>query len=396
MDERELREKFRREFEDERPAPGAYQAAVHNAFEREGSRLPRWAVPAAALLAVAMVATLALTHRAPRTQISTLSAAAPGVAPGKVTADALPAAAASPAEPPTVHVAALNSQVALASAGDAIERTTDGGQHWTVLFPGADGHKGTVRDLEWVTGTVAFAATSYGLLRMDTDPVSWSRVGDRTDLQRLDLLSPLLGYAVAGDRLVKTEDGGKNFAEVDVGLGSVSWIQWVSPTRGWAAGPRGIVTTSDAGRSWNLQFAFNDAPSTTAGTTQVGIRDDLTGFAYHRAGGGSVLLHTTDGGQSWTPAPRLPAGVTSDLVVTGPQAVELLQATGDARSQLCSTADAGGSWHCSDLPVGGAPGQLSIKGHTRWLALQDSGAVFAVSRDSQTWAAHRRPLETAP
>ena len=56
-------------------------------------------------------------------------------------------------------MAARTAREALVSAGDVIERTTDGGASWTVLFAGMNGHRGTVRDLEWVTGTVAYAAT---------------------------------------------------------------------------------------------------------------------------------------------------------------------------------------------------------------------------------------------
>lgn len=412
MNERELRERFREEFDAEQPPPGAYQAAVDDAVGRQGGRLPRWAAPAAALLAVAMVAALLPGQRAPRTQPATFSVTRAGPTPGELTARAGPTPTALPAglvgtpaaahrESPSVHVAALDSRTAMASAGDMIERTTDGGQHWTVLFPGVAAHNGTVRDLEWVTATVAFAASSYGLLRLDTEPAGWSLVNRRDDLQRLDFLTPLEGYVIAGDRVLRTADGGGTFAGLDVGLDVVSWIQWVTFNQGWAAGPRGVVATSDGGHSWRRQLDFIDPPSTAGAPgaavapawTQVGIRDDLTGFAYHRDGGTGLLFHTRDGGSKWTPAPRQLEGTTSDLVVTGRTSAELVQAKAPGRSQLCGTEDAGASWHCSDLPLGGDPGQLAVRGRTQWLALQDSGAVFATSSDGRTWAARRRPLD---
>jgi photosystem II stability/assembly factor-like uncharacterized protein len=291
-------------------------------------------------------------------------------------------------------VAALDSRTALASAGDTIEETTDGGEHWSVLFPGVEGHSGTIRDLEWVTATVAFAASSYGLLRLQARPAGWSRVNDRSDLKRLDFLTPLEGYVIAGDRVLRTADGGTTFAGVEVGLEAVSWIQWVDSSHAWAAGPRGVVATSDGGHSWARQLDFPQMPG--AGWTQVGIRDDLTGFAYHRAGESGVLYHTSDGGRKWTPAPARLEGPTSDLVVTGPASALVLQGTEGAGAELCATDDAGGHWRCSDLPLRGGPGQLAVRGKTRWLALQDGGAVFAASQDGHTWGpAQRRTLDAS-
>jgi photosystem II stability/assembly factor-like uncharacterized protein len=298
-------------------------------------------------------------------------------------------------ESPDVHVAARTTREALVSSGDVIERTQDGGASWTVLFAGMNGHRGTVRDLEWVTGTVAFAATSYGLLRLDTQPPGFALVNQRTDVRRLDFVNPLVGYAIAADRVVKTVDGGRTFADIDVGLTLVSWIQWVSVGHAWAAGPRGIVATRDGGRTWAQQLEFKDPPESTGSVpwTQIGFTDVLNGFAYHRADDVNTLLHTSDGGASWEPAARLPAGSTSDLVVTGPESAELVQPSAPGRPSLCATRDAGQTWRCSDLPLPGDPGQMVAKGAARWLALFDSGAVFAVSQNGDTWSTRRRPFQ---
>jgi len=48
------------------------------------------------------------------------------------------------------------------------------------------------------------------------------------------------------------------------------------------------------------------------------------------------------------------------------------------------------SWRCSNLPLPGDPGQMVAKGPARWLALRDSGAVFAVSQNGETWSTRRR------
>lgn len=391
MDDRDLREEFREEFERDRPSPDAYRETVERAFQRDPGRLPGWTAPVAVILAVTMVTTLALGARA-RTGQQPAAAAKLVRVQSALKQSPLPAATAK--ETPDVHVAARSAREALASSGDVIERTQDGGETWTVVFAGMNGHRGTVRDLEWVTGTVAFAATSYGLLRIDTGPPGLSLVNPRSDVRRIDFVTPLVGYAIANDRVIRTADGGRTFADLDVGLTLVSWIQWVSAANAWAAGPRGVVATRDGGHTWTQQLVFNDAPE-SAGTvpwTQVGFTDPLNGFAYHRAGDVNSLLHTSDGGGNWEPAPRLPSGETSELVVTGPASAELIQTLAPGKPSLCSTANAGMTWHCSDLPLPGDPGQLVARGAARWLALLDSGAVFAVSKNGDTWSTRRRPF----
>ncbi|MDQ6920198.1 MAG: YCF48-related protein [Candidatus Dormibacteraeota bacterium] len=393
MDDRDLREEFREEFERDRPPPDAYDSAVDRAFQRGSGRMPGWASPVAVILAVTMATTLALGAHA--RVAGQQPVAAQKLARVQSDAKQGPARVSVPAETPDVHVAARTAREALVSSGDVIERTQDGGESWSVVFAGMNGHQGTVRDLEWVTGTVAFAATSYGLLRLDTRPPGFSLVNQRDDVRRIDFVTPLVGYAIADDRVIRTADGGRTFADINVGLTIVSWIQWVSAGHAWAAGPRGVVATSDGGRTWAQQLVFNDSPDSGSSVpwTQVGFTDELNGFAYHRAGDVNTLLHTSDGGGNWEPAPRLPAGVTSDLVVTGPQSAELVQPSAPGRPSLCATADSGMTWRCSDLPLPGDPGQMVAKGAARWLALMDSGAVFAVSQNGETWSTRRRPFQ---
>jgi photosystem II stability/assembly factor-like uncharacterized protein len=394
MDDRELKERLREEFDPEEPDRESYRNALHHAFDPERGRLPGWTAPVAVVVAVAMVTTLALGQRALSGQTAAPLAAGSVQATSQSVYSAMPAAASVTPEEPGVHVAARSSREALASAGDVIERTEDGGESWAVVFAGMDGHRGNVRDLEWVTGSVAFAATTYGLVRLDLRPPRSSVVNKRSDIKRLDFVSPLEGYAIAADRVIKTADGGRSFADLDVGLTLVSWIQWVSVSRAWAAGPRGVVTTGDGGRTWRPELQFSDPPESSGSLpwTQVGFTDELNGFAYHHAGDANTVLHTADGGRTWEPASQLPTGATSDLVVTGPNAAELVEPSGLGRPSLCATGDGGLTWRCSRLPMAGAPGQLVARGAARWLALMDSGAVFAVSQDLQRWTTKRRSL----
>ena len=396
MDDSDLRDQFREEFDEERPDPKDYQSAVRRALERPPSRIPGWAAPVAALLAVTMVTTAVLGSRSLLLQPSSKRVTTQ-VLSSETTLGQGDLGSAGLTEAPGVHVAARSSRLALFSAGDVIEKTEDGGASWSVLFGGMQGHRGTVRDLQWVTGAVAFAATSYGLMRLDTGRSHFSMVNDRADISRIDFLSPLEGYAIAEDRVVKTADGGRTFSDLDVGLTLVDWIQWISTAEAWAAGPRGVVATVDGGRTWTHELTFEDAPDSSSPqpATQVQFSDAMNGFAYHRAGESSALLHTSDGGRNWVPAPTVPEGATSDLVVTGPESAEVVQLAAPGRPSLCSTYDAGMSWRCSGLPISGSPGQLVVKGAARWLALLDSDAVFAVSQNGRSWSLKRQPMQSS-
>src|SRR2546428_6344271 len=116
MDDRELREEFRDEFDRERPPPDAYDDAVNRAFQREPGRLPGWAAPVAVILAVTMVSTLALGARARAGQQP--AAASQKLVRVNSAVKQGPAPVLGPAETPDVHVAARTAQEALVSTGD--------------------------------------------------------------------------------------------------------------------------------------------------------------------------------------------------------------------------------------------------------------------------------------
>src|SRR5262249_54362481 len=106
--------------------------------------------------------------------------------------------------------------------------------------------------------------------------------------------------------LVRTSDGGASFALVDAGIHPVNWIQWVSASRAWAAGPDGVVTTRDGGLTWERQLALPaDRVRVLGGETlirgQVGFHDESNGFAEFQVltPARAVIFHTSDGGAHW-------------------------------------------------------------------------------------------------
>ncbi|TVP93039.1 MAG: hypothetical protein EA348_01355 [Pseudomonadaceae bacterium] len=124
----------------------------------------------------------------------------------------------------------------------------------------------------------------------------------------------LLDVAQAGDRLVAV--GGRGHVIYSDDLGQ-SWTQAQSPVRqvltavyfvdenhGWAVGHDSLILhSSDAGESWELQYRDPalDQPVDEFGLLEkplmdVWFRDTQTGFAM---GGYGLFLRTDDGGQTW-------------------------------------------------------------------------------------------------
>ncbi|HYW24165.1 MAG TPA: hypothetical protein VE953_08365 [Terriglobales bacterium] len=425
-DEQELRRAFRAAFDASRPTAGAADRAFARVADDEvrahgtGRRLAGAAAVALALLVVATLflarGGLTLQHAsAPASQPVAPPAQAPtwnGLAPGP------------PNQPPPSLAAALSDRVVLAgwSGGGQVELTTDGGTTWTALHVPA----GALFDVQWVGNDTALVSTDAGLYRFQRSTSGWARLTPRGDLVRLDFTDATSGFAVTarGD-VVETEDGGQTLTTRDVGIRPVTWLQWVSSSRAWVAGPQGIAATRDGGATWSRQLSFPapaapgspGAPLGQITRAQVGFRDEANGFAvFDFVRGptvGFVVYHTADSGATWTPegctcaggappdwlrgsaAAALPwAPQHSDLVVTGPSSATLL--TNDApmgMAHICTTGDSGRDWSCGPAPYqGGGPAALAVRGQSWWLVgrVGQSGVLLASSPDAGvTWTVQR-------
>jgi len=153
---------------------------------------------------------------------------------------------------------------------------------------------------------------------------------------RLAARRPLTAVTAAGGRLVAvgqrghvltSDDGGASWAQASVPVSTdLTAVGFPSPRRGWAVGHDGVIlATADGGRSWVKQLDGRAlAPLLAAererrrgggpellgqlevlagrGTGQafldVWFADERAGFA---VGAFNLVVHTEDGGASWTP-----------------------------------------------------------------------------------------------
>ncbi len=260
--------------------PGFREEVVHAAVlrpqARAGEGYPRALALVAALLAVAIVATLVFIARQPHT---------------------------SPVKPrPVIPVAGLSFN-AIAMYGDTGWSLTD-----TALLSTADGaHTWTN-----VTPALGKADTVVGYYPLDARRVWLETVG--TDIKA---------------RVWITADGGQTWssAQIPVTLAMPRALIYTDGTHGWIAAPgqpatqfeqQGIViaSTIDGGKTWHLVSQTNyppdsstpGAPPLQCGKQQISFVNATTGWLTGACGGGITFDMTSDGGKTW----KVPALLSPD------------------------------------------------------------------------------------
>lgn len=200
--------------------------------------------------------------------------------------------------------------------------------------------------------------------------------GVTTRLRGLSAVSARVAWASGGSGTVlRTIDGGAtwqarpipgtaalDFRDVDAMSEHAAFVLSIGPGESSR-----IYKTTDGGEHWALQFAntdpeiFLDAMAFWDADRGVAISDS--------AGGAFVILITTDGGHAWTrvPADRLPdpmpgegafAASGTNVAVMGPSHVWI----GTGASRVLHSADGGRSWSiaATPLPTGESAGIFSV------------------------------------
>ncbi|MEQ8191129.1 MAG: YCF48-related protein [Candidatus Eremiobacterota bacterium] len=101
--------------------------------------------------------------------------------------------------------------------------------------------------------------------------------------------------------IVNTTDGGNEWNQFLIGSGSSFYaIHFIDQNNGWAAGDKGtIARTSDGGATWAVKTHLSSV--------------DFIDANHGWAGGGSNVLHTVNGGNSWTLSNNWAVGYIYDI-----------------------------------------------------------------------------------
>ena len=199
-----------------------------------------------------------------------------------------------------------------------IFRTTDGGTTWDSVFYEVDE---SLSDAYFSDNMHGVVVGSSGLILRTTDggshwdstvinpPNSWLAVDFTTDSTGF-----VVGYS---GKMMRTADGGITWTEVSTGLGvnsALNGISFAGSLVGYAAGNKGvhsvIMKTTDGGNSW----IFLQPPDSLRLSSIFAINKDTVFAVTERDSSMSRIIRimrTTDGGNNWVILPGAPASAVT-------------------------------------------------------------------------------------
>jgi photosystem II stability/assembly factor-like uncharacterized protein len=245
------------------------------------------------------------------------------------------------------------------AVGGVILSTTNGGSTWTVQTS--------------VTGTTLYSVSCPST----TDCVAIGHAYDNQD-------NPL------GNSILATTDGGTTWTAQSADSSEQQWtVACPSTAACYLVGQNGaIVATTDGGSSWTVQ-------SYDAGDgwlIDVSCGSALTCVAVGLGGG---IMSTTDGGSTWT---TQSSGLNSDRNLRGVSCVSATtcfavgEALDSANTLLASvilvTTDGGNTWTPQNAGIKAYLFGVSCPSVTTCFAVGGNGVILATSDGGSTWTAH--------
>jgi photosystem II stability/assembly factor-like uncharacterized protein len=241
-----------------------------------------------------------------------------------------------------------------------IDKTTDGGNHWINMISGFG------QELNSVTvphKDTAFIGSKYGkIFKTDNGGISYFQQSSPvlSTILRVRFLNPEVGFACSDSgRILRTTDGGTHWNLIPThSFRTITDMHFISFDEGFAAASGGIVfKTTNNGLSWD--------------SIQTGFNEDYRGIWFTNADTGYVIsnqkiVHTFDGGLTWTSYTAQYANYLTDIVFTNP----LLGYCAGGFGKFLYTPDAGVTWDTCNAGTGNA------EINEMW-ALNDSTIYFA-------------------
>ncbi len=181
--------------------------------------------------------------------------------------------------------------------GDSlIIRTTDGGDHWSSVYPGTAWIN--FRGVYFPSATVGYAFGSYDHVAKTTNGgATWSLLGTGSGhyLNNGFFLNDQLGWVITdAGGITKTTDGGGTWTMQSSGTGrQLFGVHFVNADTGMAVGDRVILRTTNGGANW-----------TTISTDSTGLFRNVTFVTPQLGlivGDKPWILRTVDGGLTWSP-----------------------------------------------------------------------------------------------
>jgi len=212
----------------------------------------------------------------------------------------------------------------------------------------------------------------------------------------------------AGRGSVRTADGGATWQPVAPWPGDLGVLQGVSPSCptpevcvAWVGGLTLAVTTNGGG-SWRTETLPRPVGASGVSVDQVSCATADRCVVHLTEHGPGTFLATDDGGRSWTPAARVPAGAPKNLWLLRCDAsghcigVYPTDPRPTAALVILRSADNGRTWALSSTPAPpSALAWMSCADGQYCMYVGDSGATMTTSDGGVTWQ-HQAAAATSP
>ena len=201
---------------------------------------------------------------------------------------------------------------AAAGPGGTVFKTLDSGRSWASIGYPALPDQFWINDVEFINaqrGWVAGQDLAYGhsknLYRTDDGGNTWTQVDlGPAPWVSVQFADPTHGWLSAAGALgLRTTDGGATWQEMPLPTywtsPTISRMRFADTQVGWAAGWWGyLAKTVDGGATWQLMSAA--ANDEVFFDVSVVSRQEVWLSGQNRTTGNGFILHSTNGGQSWT------------------------------------------------------------------------------------------------
>ncbi|MDP4174652.1 MAG: M6 family metalloprotease domain-containing protein [Bacteroidota bacterium] len=185
-----------------------------------------------------------------------------------------------------------NNAIAVGNMGVTLT-TVNGGDNWTSKYIAS--YYYPLLNVCTIDTNSAIAVGYMGYITKTTDKGSSWRVintGRSETLYSVSFADNNNGLAVGSGVILKTTDAGENWTTIS-NPASLKSVTWLDANTAIAAGTNGaIIKSTDKGSTWNALTS-----GVSANLYSVKFFDKNTGLA----AGISMILKTTDGGNTWTP-----------------------------------------------------------------------------------------------
>jgi photosystem II stability/assembly factor-like uncharacterized protein len=268
--------------------------------------------------------------------------------------------------------------------------SSDGGTSWNAQDSGVSS---LITSLSFIDSLTGWACGSHGTIIHTTDGgKTWTRQASGTGENILAIFfsDKEYGWAVgANGLLLCTADSGKTWTQTVIDPGTNYNNLWFAGRqKGWIVGEHGtILCTEDGGRTWkkkvleffkraNLDDEYENAvPSLFS----IHFTDNQTGWV---CGLYSTILHTTDGGRTWTDISNRGVDPLYSISAQGPS----VWAVGDRGTYLVSH-DSGATWELREDTIKTKRwfGQVVFSSPGRGWIVGAGGTVLKTQDGGENW-----------